>query len=184
MKPLTFISRSTMLLTTLFLISEVMVCNLVYAGESGGVATVIKIIDGDSIRVIYRSESIDVRLWGIDTPEYKQPFSKKAANFTRKMVAGKSVSLEVKDWDDYGRMVAIVKTGRGGSLNEALIKAGLAWVHIYYCKEAICDSWYGYEKEVRLKNIGLWSEKNPVAPWVWKRRKKVSATLSTLHHCR
>ncbi len=172
MRLFTFFFRSTLVLSALFLTGEAVVCNQVYAVESGGKATVIKIIDGDTILVMYQTKSIKVRLWGIDTPEYRQPFSKKASMFTRKMVSGKSVLLDEKDRDDYGRMVAIVKMGSGESLNEELIKAGFAWVHIYYCKEAICSSWYGYEKEARLKKKGLWSERDPVPPWVWKRRKR------------
>jgi len=59
--------------------------------------------------------------------------------------------LEVKDWDDYGRMVAVVTLSDKRCLNEELVKEGLAWVHIYYCKEAICNQWYGYEKKSTTK---------------------------------
>ena len=41
-------------------------------------AEVTKIIDGDSIVVNYKNQSVKVRLWGIDTPEYKQAYSKAA----------------------------------------------------------------------------------------------------------
>ena len=83
------------------------------------------------------------------------------------------MQLEVKDWDDYGRMVAMVTMADGRSLNEELLKNGLAWVHIYYCKEAICNKWYGYEKRARQKRIGLWQDPSPVPPWVWKRKNKM-----------
>ncbi len=138
-----------------------------------GFAKVEKIIDGDTIRVNYKSKSIKVRLWGIDTPEYHQGYSKVAKKFTSRLVQNTSVQLEVKDWDDYGRMVAMVTMADGRSLNEELLKNGLAWVHIYYCKEAICNKWYGYEKRARQKRIGLWQDHSPVPPWVWKRKNKM-----------
>jgi endonuclease YncB( thermonuclease family) len=135
-------------------------------------AKVQKIIDGDTIQVRYKTKSIRVRLWGIDTPEYHQAFSKVAKRFTAGLVRNTSVHLDLKDWDKYGRMVAIVTMTDGRSLNEELLKNGLAWVHVYYCKEAICNKWYGYEKRAREKRIGLWRDLSPVPPWVWKHKKK------------
>ncbi len=136
------------------------------------VANVKRIIDGDSLTVQIRSEMVKVRLWGIDTPEYFQRYSKAAKKLTSQFVRNQTVQLEVKDWDKYGRMVAIVTMADGRSLNEELLKNGLAWVHIYYCKEAICDRWYSYEKEARKKKIGLWHDRSPVPPWEWKRYHK------------
>lgn len=135
-------------------------------------AFVEKIIDGDTIMVKYKSNSLRVRLWGIDTPEYHQAYSRVAKSFTVKLAEGKDVSLQVKDWDEYGRMVAIVTLSDKRCLNEELLKEGLAWVHIYYCKEPICNEWYSFEKRARKRQIGLWRDKSPVPPWVWKRRQQ------------
>jgi len=143
-------------------------------GEAGQKfkAKVVKIVDGDSIHVRHKGNTIRVRLWGIDTPEWRQPFSKGAKKYTAKLVGNKVVELEEKDWDDYGRLVALVTMADNRSLNEELLKAGLAWVHIYYCKEAICDKWHDYEKQARQNQIGLWYDIDPVPPWVWKRKKR------------
>ena len=142
------------------------------AAWNSGTAIVEKVIDGDTIQVNYKSKSIKVRLYGIDTPEYHQAYSKVAKRFTAKLVRGSRVHFQVKDWDDYGRMVAIVTIADNRCLNEELLKAGLAWVHIYYCKEVRCDRWYSYERKARQKQIGLWRDNFPVPPWVWKRKNK------------
>lgn len=144
------------------------ICN----AESIDSVYVKKIIDGDSIVVTHGTKNITVRLWGIDTPEYRQAFSKAAKKYTTKLLADKEIALEVKDWDKYGRMVALVKMRNGRYANEELIRAGYAWVHIYYCKEAICEKWQRYEKNARKKRLGLWREKSPVAPWIWKRKHR------------
>ncbi|MCF8055168.1 MAG: thermonuclease family protein [Desulfocapsa sp.] len=135
-------------------------------------AEVVKVVDGDSIHVRYKGRTIRVRLWGIDTPEWSQPFSKVAKNYTAKLVSNTEVKLEEKDWDDYGRMVALVTMEDKRCLSEELLQAGLAWVHVYYCREPICKKWREYEKQARERQLGLWRDKSPVPPWVWKRKKK------------
>lgn len=133
-------------------------------------AKVTKTIDGDSIQIRYEEKTVMVRLWGIDTPEWKQPYSQTAKKFTNRSVYRKHITLEVKDWDKYGRMVAVVTTDSGKCLNEELIKNGLAWVHIYYCKEPVCEKWKRFEGNARKNQLGLWQEKKPIPPWVWKRK--------------
>lgn len=127
-------------------------------------ARVTHVIDGDTIEVKHQGKRVRVRLWGIDTPEWQQPFSIEAKAFTLRRVQGERVELLSKTWDKYGRLVAMVEVG-GSSLNEELLSEGLAWVHIYYCREPICREWRQLEKEARIARRGLWQEDNPVPPW-------------------
>jgi endonuclease YncB( thermonuclease family) len=130
-------------------------------------AHVTKVIDGDTIEVRYSGKDVRVRLWGIDTPEWEQNFSREARDFTRRRLAGRQVELGVKTRDSYGRLVAVVMVD-GNSFHEELLREGLAWVHIYYCKEPVCRKWRQLEKEARNARRGLWRESHPVAPWQWK----------------
>jgi len=134
-------------------------------------ADVVKVIDGDTLEVRYQGRKLRVRLFGIDAPEWQQEFSHQAKEFTRQRVEGQRVELRSKDWDKYGRLVAVVHVG-GDSLNEELLREGLAWVHIYYCKEPICREWRQLEKEARMARRGLWKNDNPVPPWKWKQSHK------------
>ncbi|MEK6202221.1 MAG: thermonuclease family protein [Desulfobulbaceae bacterium] len=134
-------------------------------------ARVMKVVDGDSLEVIHQGKTLRVRLWGIDTPEWQQEFSHKALAFTRARVQGRRVELQPKAWDKYGRLVAVVKVG-GHTLNEELLREGLAWVHIYYCKEPICREWRQLEKEARMTRRGLWQGDTLVPPWKWKQGRK------------
>lgn len=68
-------------------------------------ARVERTIDGDTIKVRYKNKQVSVRLWGIDTPEYYQPYSKVARKFTANHVENLWVRLVMKDWDDYGRII-------------------------------------------------------------------------------
>jgi len=130
-------------------------------------APVTRVIDGDTIEVRRLGKIVRVRLWGIDTPEWQQGFSHEAREFTRRRLAGREVELRVKTWDTYGRLVAMVMVD-GNPLNEELLREGLAWVHIYYCKEPICRHWRQLEKEAKKDRRGLWRESHPIAPWQWK----------------
>jgi len=138
--------------------------------ESLRFARVVTIIDGDSIVVKSSGERIEVRLWGIDTPEYHQPGSRVAKRFTAAFLLHKQVDLEIKDMDDYGRTVAMVLLQDGRNASEELVRAGYAWVHIYYCKEPVCIKWDRLQREAQQKKSGLWRDNAPVAPWVWKRK--------------
>ncbi len=131
-------------------------------------AKVSKIIDGDSVVITYRKKNIQLRLWGIDCPEWNQPYSQEAKQFTKQFLKKRKIVVIPKDWDKYGRLVAIVEVG-GRCINQELVKAGFAWVHIYYCREKICKKWRVLEKKSRQQGIGLWHNAEPIAPWKWKR---------------
>ena len=132
---------------------------------------VVGVTDGDTITVLHEGKGEKIRLYGIDTPEKGQAFGKKAKQFTSRMVYGKTVEVETKDTDRYGRTVALINVG-GQSLNEALIKDGLAWVYRKYCVESFCEDWLNFEAIARYGQIGLWSESNPVPPWEYRKNQR------------
>lgn len=145
----------------------------VLAAESFS-ASVKKIIDGDSMLVESARGTTEVRLYGVDCPEYDQPFSREAKVFAAKKVLGKKVMVEPLDQDSYGRTVALVTRG-DDVLNEELVEAGLAWVYPRYCKRAFCSSWEKDQRSARGDKIGLWQENHPQSPWQWKRSKRSRA---------
>jgi micrococcal nuclease len=128
---------------------------------------VVGISDGDTITVLHEGKGEKIRLFGIDSPEKGQAFSKKAKQFTSQMVYGKTVEVEIKDIDRYGRTVALVYV-EGQSLNEALVKNGFAWVYRKYCIDKFCEDWLNLEIVARYGKIGLWSEPNPISPWEFR----------------
>lgn len=56
----------------------------------------------------------------------------------------------------------------GTNLNEALLKAGLAWHFKKYDTNA---AWANIEREARAAKLGLWIDPNPIAPWDWRKIK-------------
>jgi micrococcal nuclease len=142
--------------------------NICNAAQLSYYAKVIRILDGDTIEIIHRERIQRVRIWGIDTPEWDQPFAAQATKFTRNLLEKREVQVLPREYDDYGRLVATIKVG-GKNIGEELIRSGLAWVHDYYCTEQICDLWKGLQTRAISERRGLWNDQNPIAPWKWKR---------------
>ena len=134
---------------------------------------VVGITDGDTITVLHSKtlKDVKIRLYGIDCPEGGQAFSKRAKQFTSKMVYGKVVEVGAITVDHYGRTVSLVYVEGKGVCDE-LIRAGLAWVYYLYCNLPICAEWKNLEAEAKEAKRGLWSEHNPIPPWEFRRQKR------------
>jgi micrococcal nuclease len=106
-------------------------------------------------------------LHGVDAPEARQPFSDRARQFTSELAFGKTVTIRVRDTDQYGRTVADVILPDGRNLNHELVKAGFAWWYRNYAKnDANLER---LEAEARKASRGLWADKAPVPPWEFRR---------------
>ncbi len=95
---------------------------------------VVKVLDGDSLRVKRGKEVIEIRLYGIDCPEWGQDYGNKAKRFTKAKIYKKPVIVEPRDVDRYGRTVALISSS-GRLINRELVRAGLAWMYPKYCKK-------------------------------------------------
>ena len=66
---------------------------------------VVGVTDGT---VMHNDESENIRLYGVDSPEKRQPFGKKAKQFTSDIVFGKVVEVTPVKKDRYNRTVGIM----------------------------------------------------------------------------
>ncbi len=135
---------------------------------------VVKVIDGDSLRVKKGREIIEIRLYGIDSPEWGQDYGNKAKKVLKKKLYRKRVSVVSKDIDRYGRTVALVSSS-SGLVNREMVREGYAWMYPKYCKQQpLCSEMKRLEQAARARRLGLWRAQSPVSPWHWKwqQRKK------------
>lgn len=131
---------------------------------------VIGVKDGDTFEVLYDGEPERVRLAEIDCPEKSQPFGNNAKQYASDLCFGKTVTVSSNGKRDrYGRVVGTVVTEDGTNVNEALVKAGLAW---HYKDYSDSDELAKMEQQARLEKVGLWADKRPVAPWDWRKNKR------------
>ena len=98
---------------------------LVHAEQFTG--KVVGISDGDTISVLREGRAVKVRLYGVDAPEKAQAFGTQARTFTSDAAFQQTVTVEVHTTDRYGRLVGGVLFPDGRSLNQELVRAGMAW---------------------------------------------------------
>jgi ribosome-binding protein aMBF1 (putative translation factor) len=58
------------------------------------------------------------------------------------------------------------------------IKAGMAWHYKRYQNEQSKEDRKSYssaERVAKKKQVGLWSDKNPIQPWKWRRDNRLEA---------
>ncbi len=129
------------------------------------IGRVVGVIDGDSIRVMHEGKAEPIRLLGIDCPEKRQPFGTRAKEYTSELAFGQDVTVYGDRRDRYGRILAEVLLPDWRSLNQELIKAGLAWWFRKYSKDLRLGE---LERQAREAKRGLWVEPQPVPPWEWR----------------
>jgi endonuclease YncB( thermonuclease family) len=99
---------------------------------------VVSIVDGDTFDAVPADSTagrIRIRLHGIDTPESGEPFSNVATRAARVLLFDQRATVEGRDIDQYGRLVARV-TVQGADVRVKLVEEGLACHWVEYSSEA------------------------------------------------
>ncbi len=133
---------------------------------------VVAVLDGDTIEVRHDGRKDRVRFNAVDCPEHGQAFGSRARELTSSLVRGLHVTVKSSSRDSYGRIVGDVVLPDGRSLNQELVKAGMAWWYRYYSNDRTLEK---LEAEARSEKRGLWSDPHPIAPWEWRQQNKRSA---------
>jgi endonuclease YncB( thermonuclease family) len=148
---------------------------------------VVKVADGDTVTIVDDSgKKHRIRLMGIDAPEEDQSYGDVSTQGLAEVVSGKTVTINYEKRDRYKRIIGKVLVNPPGEVfcmaldcvkkidvGLEQIRAGLAWHYKYYQMEQSEEDRGLYseaELEARIKQIGLWMDEEPMAPWVWRRR--------------
>lgn len=124
---------------------------------------VVKIKDGDTVVVLDKDNTEHtIRVADIDCPEYKQPFSRVAKEFTSNQVYFQVVEVISKGHDRYGRTIGYIRYGDGLDLSKELLRHGYAWHYKRYSQDKELATLEGDARKARL---GLWVDNAPVPPW-------------------
>jgi len=145
------------------------------ADASAYTAHVKAIRDGDSLTANGPEDAlVNVRLYGIDAPEYKQPYGLQAKKRLAKLIGHQDIRIDPIDTDRYGRTVALVRLPDGTLVNEVLVAEGCAWVYDQYCRQdELCRRLRELQDTARMERRGLWADDNPTPPADWRKEHKV-----------
>ncbi len=137
----------------------------VFAAEHG---TVVRVVDGDTIKVRIGRKVETVRLIGVDTPETVDPrrpvqyFGREASRFTKRVAHGEEVTLEpdpeCSNRDKYRRLLRYVYLEDGTLLNAEIIAQGYGFAYTKYSFSRMSE-FRRLERRARREGRGLWAER-------------------------
>lgn len=136
---------------------------------------VVRVSDGDTVTILDgANRQHRIRLAGIDAPETRQPYGQASRKNLASLIAGKEVTVESQKADKYGRTVGVVwLDGKDICLEQ--VSAGMAWHYKQYAREQHATERQSYadtEQNARVLKVGLWQDRNPMAPWVYRKSPK------------
>jgi endonuclease YncB( thermonuclease family) len=141
------------------------------AGDEGVFfGPLVRVTDGDTLRVKIQGVAMDFRLSNIDAPEKDQPYGSEARASLLQLVNGQQVVLVPLDTDRYGRTVADVWVG-SRNVNRELVKNGSAWFYDEFSRDVAL---YELEQQARSAKRGLWAlpAAQRIEPWRWRREQR------------
>jgi len=141
---------------------------------------VVRVTDGDTIKVTNNGTTSTIRLVGIDAPEKSrkkhepgQPFSKKSTKYLASLVLNKTVEINSYGEGWYGRTLGIVFVG-GMNVNLEMVKEDLAEVYRGRPAKGFDNELYlKAEAEARKAKLNMWSLGDKyISPRVWRKQQK------------
>jgi micrococcal nuclease len=131
-------------------------------------ATVVAVVDGDTVDLAFGDDDERVRLIGIDTPETKRPdapvecYGPEATAFTERLLpAGTAVRVErdVENRDAYGRLLGYVYRAEDGIfVNYELVRQGYATPLAIEPNVAHAELFVDAARAAEGADAGLWAE--------------------------
>jgi endonuclease YncB( thermonuclease family) len=161
------INRSIMLLTMLLALGA-----SARATDLSGQVT--EVIDGNTISLKSLSHTIKVRLLAIEPPDKNQPYAETARKHLADLVLGKYVVVRYTGIGTQGYLVGRILLEQA-DINAQMLRDGVAW--FYQPEEAnLSESerqlYPACEQAARAEKRGLWQEKEPLSPWVFRKREE------------
>jgi len=136
-------------------------------------ATLVRVVDGDTIRVMVGGVEERVRYIGMNTPELNtsspatpEPYAEAATDANARLLAGGRLVLEkdVSERDHYDRLLRDVWVKRDGAwtlVNLALVAEGYAQVSTYPPDVKYADALLAAQRAAREAGRGLWAGSPP-----------------------
>lgn len=150
------------------------ICFCLFITSSHAQEDVYKIIyvyDGDTVKLrpIDSTDAQDefkLRLTDIYAPERNQNFGLKSRRELIKLCQGKNIiaTAQISGLDKYQRSLGRLQCNQVDA-SYYLAEHGFAWYYTQYSNDVAI---YKAAKNAHRLTLGLWTDKNPIAPWNWR----------------
>ena len=125
---------------------------------------VVRVLDGDTADVLDAYNTLHrIRFSDIDAPEKSMPFGQRSKESLGEMIFDRQIHAECNG-EDRGRNICRVFVGNV-DVNLMQAKRGMAWAYRQYSKDPAI---YAAENYARERQVGLWSDPNPMPPWSYR----------------
>ncbi|WP_081955185.1 thermonuclease family protein [Achromobacter sp. RTa] len=137
---------------------------------------IVNVADGDTVTLRAPDGQRKIRMDSIDAPEEGhgadqpgQPYAEASRKHLAGLVAGKTLTAQCYEKDQYGRDVCALILEDGRSANRAQVEAGYAWAYTarqgdYLRDKAMPD----LQRQARSAGRGLWAQQGAMQPWKWR----------------
>ncbi|MGE6916888.1 thermonuclease family protein [Achromobacter kerstersii] len=137
---------------------------------------IVNVSDGDTVTLRAPDGQRRIRMDSIDAPEEGhgadqpgQPYAEASRKNLAGLVAGKTLTAQCYEQDQYGRDVCALILGDGRSANRLQVESGYAWAYTarkgdYLRDKAMPD----LQRQAKDAKRGLWVDQNAMQPWKWR----------------
>ncbi|WP_241144926.1 thermonuclease family protein, partial [Achromobacter xylosoxidans] len=146
------------------------------AGSYTLTGMIVNVADGDTVTLRASDGQRRIRMDSIDAPEEGhgndqpgQPYAEAARQHLAGLVAGKTLTAQCYQKDQYGRDVCALILDDGRSANRLQVEAGYAWAYTARQGDYLNDkAMPELQRQARAAGRGLWAGKDPMQPWKWR----------------
>lgn len=168
-----------MKLTILIFLSGILSINFNARAEANGEeikGKVTSVIDGNTIEItVSDKEKYIILLHGIDSPDPGQNFADVAKLLVEKLLLNKNVTIAIHGKDRTGNRLGDIRVEGLADPKRELIRQGLAWTTDVDPSGEL----ESLKEHAKAQGLGLWSEENPMPPWMYRRQQSMARAKSS-----
>lgn len=131
-------------------------------------ATVVSVVDGDTVKVDIAGVRETLRIIGINTPETVDPrkpvecFGREASAMAKDLLSNQTIELEADatqgERDKYGRLLRYVFLPDGSDFGKTMISSGLAHEYTYSKPYVYQQEYQAAQADAEANERGLWAD--------------------------
>lgn len=137
---------------------------------------IVNVADGDTVTLRAPDGQRRIRMDSIDAPEEGhgneqpgQPHAEAARKHLASLVAGKTLTAQCYEQDQYGRDVCALILDDGRSANRLQVEAGYAWAYTARKGDYLRDqAMPELQRQAKAAGRGLWARQDAMQPWKWR----------------